>query len=118
MLGLFAYTGVLLAVSLALPQEWWSSTSPHFLLAIGLVAAWRYSWGATHLVRSLIYRKIVLPRLRKQADALGHDGMPEHLYLLPTSFRIDTDTTHAEIGRAASRARVGRYVWISVVAVS
>jgi len=98
--GLLWYAVALLAISLAMPTELFNPQSTHFLLAIGFVAAWRYIWAAVHLVRSLIYRKIVFPRLRRKMDVMGEAGLPSHAYLLLTSFRIDTQTT-TEVYRAA-----------------
>lgn len=100
MSGLLGYAVLLLAISLAMPSELFNPQSAHFLLALGFIASWRYLWAATHLARSLIYRKMVFPRLRRQADDMGQDGMPTHCYLLLTSFRIDTETS-AEVYRAA-----------------
>lgn len=93
MLGLYAYAAVLAAISLILPREWFQSTDSQFVLAVGSIAIWRYGWGLTHLVRANIYNHIVFPRWRRAADALGRDGLPSHVYLLVTSFRIDTETT-------------------------
>lgn len=103
--GLIAYAAILAAVGLAAPAAWWDPHAPGFLLTLGLIAAWRYSWGAVHFVRSLIYRLVVFPPLRRRASALGREGMPSHVYLLLTSFRIDTETTR-EVYSAAMREAV------------
>ncbi|MGF1623398.1 MAG: glycosyltransferase [Alphaproteobacteria bacterium] len=77
---------------LQLPPVVLDPQSVQFLFLIGAVGLWRYSWGATHLVRSMIYRGLVFPRWRAQAERIG-DAKPSHLYLLVTSFRISTETT-------------------------
>ncbi|HEY9216598.1 MAG TPA: glycosyltransferase [Phenylobacterium sp.] len=100
MAGMVIYAAVLVALALVLPLEWWDKRASHVLLGIGAISAWRYSWGATNLARSLIYRFVVFPPMRRKADALGDAGMPSHIYLLLTSFRIDTETT-SEVYRAA-----------------
>jgi mannuronan synthase len=102
--GLLLYGLVLLALGVAAPSSWWDPHAPGFLLALGLIAAWRYSWGAVHLARALIFRKIVFPRLRRQAEALGEGGLPSHTYLLLTSFRIDTETTREVYSAALEEA--------------
>lgn len=93
MLGLAIYALVVAVIGAAAPQSWWDPQSSGYLLAFGVVALWRYGWGMTHFVRFLIYTKLVFPGLRRRADTLGGDGMPGHVYLLLTSFRIDTETT-------------------------
>lgn len=87
------YVATLGVLILQLPPVMLDSQSQQFLLIIGIFGVWRYSWGATHLVRSVIYRKLVFPRWRKQAIATGDAARPSHLYLLVTSFRIPTETT-------------------------
>ncbi|WP_439816428.1 glycosyltransferase [Zavarzinia sp. CC-PAN008] len=93
MFGLAIYALVLTVLVLATPTDLWDPASHQFIFLIGAVAAWRYSWGALHLVRSLVYRLVVFPRWRRRAAALPDGGRPPHVYLLLTSFRIDTDTT-------------------------
>lgn len=82
--------GVLAAL---LPSTAWDPRTAQFLFVIGTIGMWRYGWGALHLVRSLIYRGWVFPKWRAAANALGDEGMPSHVYLLVTSFRIDGETT-------------------------
>jgi glycosyltransferase Alg8 len=89
----FLYVTTLGWLVLQLPPVMLDSRSQQFVLIVGIVGLWRYSWGGVHLVRSLIYRRIVFPRWRAQADALGDTARPGHLYLLVTSFRIPTGTT-------------------------
>lgn len=115
MAGLFIYAAVLLAVSLAAPREWWDTRSTHFLLILGLIASLRYTWAAIHLVRSIIYRYLVFPRMRREAEALGDAAMPPMVYLLLTSFRIDTETTR-EVYSAAIREAIAAGPQVMIVA--
>ncbi|WP_031235883.1 glycosyltransferase [Asticcacaulis sp. AC402] len=115
MTGLLGYALVLLAISLAMPTELFNQQSAHFLLAIGVIASWRYIWAATHLVRSLIYSHIVFPRLRREADGMGVAGMPTHAYLLVTSFRIDTETS-TDVYRAAIEEAARTEIPVTIVA--
>ena len=93
MSGLFIIILVLVSVGLILPPTWWDGASPDFLFLIGAIGIWRYGWGLVHLVRSLIYRRIVFPRMRRHVEGLGEAAQPSHVYLLVTSFRIPRDTT-------------------------
>jgi glycosyltransferase Alg8 len=104
MLGLLVYGALLLLVSLLLPAVLWDTRSPFFLLALGTVALFRYAWGATHILRAIIYRKLVFPSMRRQADAMGVEGLPSKIYLLMTSFRIDTETTRLVYAAAIREA--------------
>ena len=100
MSGLFLYALVLVAAGFAVPPQWWDGASPEFLLLVGGIALWRYGWGALHLCRSLIYRHLVFPAMRERVDALGAAGMPGHVYLLITSYRIPPATSN-RVYRAA-----------------
>lgn len=102
-------------LGLALPPSAWNPESAQFLLIVGTIGMWRYCWAALHLVRSLIYRKIVFPRWRARADALGDAAMPSHVYLLVTSFRIDSETTR-KVYDAAIREAINCGVPATVVA--
>lgn len=91
--GFAAYTLLLVAVVAMLPPMALDPESKMFIFVIGGLAMWRYSWGLVHYVRHLIYRFSVFPRMRKKAEASGDTFMPPHVYLLVTSFRIETETT-------------------------
>ncbi|MCC6597501.1 MAG: glycosyltransferase [Alphaproteobacteria bacterium] len=91
--GHILYLSALAAFTLALPQSVFDPASRDFILLIGFIAVWRYSWWGVNLVRFLIYTKLVFPKWRKQADEAGAELLPPHVYLLVTSFRIDSETT-------------------------
>jgi glycosyltransferase Alg8 len=65
----------------------------HFAIIVGVVGLWRYSWGALHFIRSLIFRYVVYPRLCRRIGRDSDVHRPPHVFLLITSFRIDTETT-------------------------
>ena len=93
MLGHLLYIlGVLIFASL-LPDAVWHPGTVEFLFVIGVIGMWRYGWGANHILRSVIYRGLIFPKWRKKLDDMGDDAMPDHVMLMVTSFRIDTDTT-------------------------
>ncbi len=91
--GFILYTLILVGAIFLLPPDALDPNSKKFILLIGILAAWRYSWGLLHFVRSYIYRKFVFPRLRIAADRNIQNLLPPHMYLLVTSFRIDGLTT-------------------------
>jgi glycosyltransferase Alg8 len=96
--GLTGFALYTLALGLAvymLPAEKLDPASASFLIALGSLAVWRYSWGLVHFARAGIFRKLVFPQLRRQADKQGNSLMPSHVYLLVTSYRIQTETTIA-----------------------
>jgi mannuronan synthase len=64
--------------------------SSALILSIGLLAAWRWSWGAIHMVRGMLYRMWIFPRIRRQADLCAK---PAQLLLLITSYRISHEVT-------------------------
>ncbi len=88
-----AYLLLLLATACMLPEAVWDPNAKEFMFLFGGIAVWRYSWGLTNLVRFFIYTKHTFPRWRRTAEAMGKEGLPPHLYLLVTSFRIGTETT-------------------------
>jgi glycosyltransferase Alg8 len=100
--GFTVYTLGLIAGACLLPPVALQPGSHHFIFLIGTLATWRYSWGLTHFVRALIYQKHIFPRLRARMTRHEETLMPSHIYLLITSFRIDSDTS-IEVYRAAIR---------------
>lgn len=100
MSGIILFALALVAAGLAVPPGWWDGASPEFLLLIGAVGAWRYGWGLLHLCRSLIYRHVVFPRMRRRVEAAGEALQPGHVFLLLTSFSIPASTT-TRVYRAA-----------------
>src|SRR5688572_8223940 len=93
LMGFGVYTALLLFAAWQLPAEAFQPASKQFILVAGALAAWRYSWGLLHFIRSFIYRKRVFPRLRAMALRDEPTLLPPHVYLLITSFRIDAETS-------------------------
>ncbi len=91
--GWLFYCLALMLLALALPQTVFDSESKDFILLLGAVGIWRYSMGAIHYVRGLIFLYLVFPHYRRQARKLGEAAQPSHVFLLVTSFRIDALTT-------------------------
>jgi glycosyltransferase Alg8 len=90
--GWLFYLCLLMLIALALPHTIFDHESKDFLLVIGVVGIWRYSMGAIHFLRGLVFLYVVFPyyrrKLRRQ-DAAA----PSHLFLMVTSFRIDAVAT-------------------------
>ncbi|WP_437880542.1 glycosyltransferase family 2 protein [Pseudomonas sp. LRF_L74] len=91
--GWLFYVSILLGAAVLLPHDVFDPSSKEFLFILGAVGIWRYSMGAIHYVRGLIFLYIVFPHYRRQARKLGDSADPSHVFLLVTSFRIDALTT-------------------------
>lgn len=92
-LGFFIYTLFLIAAALHLPDLKITKGSEEFLFIIGGLALWRYSWGAVHFIRAMIYKNFTFPKYRKLEQRYSEDLLPSKIYLLVTSFRIESDTS-------------------------
>lgn len=91
--GFVLYSLCLILAVLSLPDVALTPGSKQFILIIGIIALWRYSWGLTHFIRALIYKNIVFPKYRRIERQNANDLMPSKIYLLVTSFRIESQTT-------------------------
>jgi glycosyltransferase Alg8 len=92
----FAYAFTMIVTAAHLPREAFEPLSDVFILSIGLIGVWRYSWWLTHFVRSVIYRRFHFPRLRRAADAVARKGYkPGHVFVLSTSYRMAPQVTYA-----------------------
>ncbi|MBN8521131.1 MAG: glycosyltransferase family 2 protein [Alphaproteobacteria bacterium] len=114
-LGLGIFTLALVTAIFSLPPVALDASSKQFIFVIGALAAWRYSWGAVHFIRAMIYKNWVFPKYRRIADHLGADVMPSHIYLLITSFRIDGQTS-LEVFRATIREAIACDIPATIVA--
>lgn len=114
-LGFVVYTVALIIAASFLPPVAFEPGAEQFILVVGFLALWRYSWGLYHYVRHWIYRKAVFPNIRAQIDADTDALMPSKIYLLVTSFRIEVDTT-IEVFKAAIAEAINCGVEATVVA--
>lgn len=48
-------------IALALPSDIFDSQSKHFIFLVGAVGIWRYSMGATHFIRGMVFLYGVYP---------------------------------------------------------
>lgn len=65
--GHILYLSVLAAYTVMLPSSVFDPESRDYLLLIGFIAFWRYTWWGINLMRFLIYTRIVFPKWRKEA---------------------------------------------------
>lgn len=101
------------ALALYAPEAVWQPGTREFFVLLGALGVWRYSWSAVHIVRSLIYRRRDFPRLRREAEQLGMDAYPSHVYILISSFRIRAeDTVRVYQAAIAEAIRYGHPVTI------
>ena len=100
------YGTALMLLALALPATVFDPQSRAFFLLLGGVGIWRYSMGAVHYLRGLLFLYLVFPWYRRQARKLGEAAAPSHVFLLVTSFRIDALTT-AQVYRAVIEEAIG-----------
>jgi glycosyltransferase Alg8 len=63
-----------------------------FCSACPIIGIWRWSWAGLHVVRALIYRHWVFPRIRARAASAPK---PPQLLILVTSYRIASELNHA-----------------------
>src|SRR3990167_8466824 len=91
--GWLFYLSLLMGIAMALPASTFDSDSKDFIFLIGFIGIWRYSMGATHFVRGMLFLYVVYPHLRRKVRKLGDAANPSHVFLMVTSFRIDALTT-------------------------
>jgi mannuronan synthase len=113
--GWMLYLWVVLALADALPRDAFDPHDRHFLLLIGGIGIWRYGLGIIHFLRAMLFTRVVFPRAREAAEALGNDGLPPHAYFLVTSYRIESETT-ANVYRAAMAEAAGCGVPATLIA--
>lgn len=64
------------------------------IISFGFIGIWRYCWWLNHVIRSLIYGRIVFPRRRLAANQLWESGWrPQRLMFMMTTFKESQSTT-------------------------
>jgi len=58
----------LLMLSL-IPQRALTPTDAAFMISLGLLGLWRWTWGGYHLLRAFIYTRVLFPLIRTRAEA-------------------------------------------------
>ncbi|WP_334175265.1 glycosyltransferase [Pseudoxanthobacter sp.] len=72
------------------------------VFALGAVGIWRWSWAILHFIRGAIFRRLVFPRIRRQAAAAPK---PVHLYMLVTSYHMSAELNAAVYKRVFEEVR-------------
>lgn len=107
------YALALTALALHAPAAIWSPEARAFLVVIGTVGAWRWSWGFVHLARSLWYRRRVFARWRRAVERLAAHAADDtgrlrllgpEAFVVVTSYRIRSETTAAMLRAAVAEA--------------
>lgn len=83
---------VLVALIAAVPADVFDPVGDSFLLSIGIIGVWRYSWWSFHALRAWTYLRFRFPRIR-QAVAAANVDKASHVYCLVTSYAIEADVT-------------------------
>ncbi|WP_191060355.1 glycosyltransferase [Geminicoccus harenae] len=94
---LLAHFLVVAIAVLLVPESAVRAVGHEILFLTGGIGIWRYGWGLVHVVRGLVWRRLVFPDLRERADALAArpEASGNELFLIVTSYRIELDTTLA-----------------------
>ena len=74
--GWLLYMSLLMLIALALPADIFDSQSKHFIFLVGAVGIWRYSMGATHFIRGMIFLYGVYPYLRRKVQKASAEDFP------------------------------------------
>ncbi len=114
--GWLLYLAVLFVGALLLPQSAFDSQHAHYWVALGSIGVWRYSLGAIHFTRAMWFLRSRFPKLKKQAAALQAKGAAvPPVYLMVTSFRIETGTS-AAVYRAVIEQAMAWHGPVTIVA--
>ena len=114
--GLFVYVALIAIGLLALPTQLVDGISRQVVFTIGALGAWRFGWWMTHVVRALIFGRIVYPRMRRAADRAWAEGArPGRLHVMMTTFRERPEITTAVVRSIIAEARataLGTTIWL------
>ena len=86
-----AYLLIVLILFVVLPIDIINPSSHNFILIVGFIAIWRYTWGLNHLIRALIYQYWAYPKWRNNAQI--NDWRAPHIYLVVPSYKVDENIT-------------------------
>ncbi len=91
---LYLYLAALFFLVTFLPNNLWSTETKTLIIALGIIGLWRWGWWSVHVIRSLIYRYIRFPRMRKDADKLWTSGWrPEEVIYMMTTYKEEKEIT-------------------------
>jgi glycosyltransferase Alg8 len=90
--GWVALLGAVLLLFGLLPHDLADQVAIEGVIALGAIGLWRWGWGGVHLLRAYLYRRLVFPRLRAEAETVR---LPPAVYVIVTSYRIEPDMNAA-----------------------
>ncbi|MBX2885867.1 MAG: glycosyltransferase family 2 protein [Granulosicoccus sp.] len=93
LVGWLCLAALLLFMVRTVPPLAESEVTYKFFFLLGALGIWRYGMAALNFVRGMYFLYLVYPRHCRQIDAMGSAADPDALFVLVTSFRIDTPTT-------------------------
>jgi glycosyltransferase Alg8 len=108
-----AYIALLIGLVLNAPGALWHPENRSFIVVVGVIGLWRYSWGMLHFLRSLWYRRVTFRHRRKLVDRLlvraeaagaGDSVRVPEVWIVVTSFRIRAETAAAVFEAALREA--------------
>lgn len=91
--GTIAFFAAFLLLGAVLWDDIVAAGSRRAVVVLGAIGVWRYGWAGIHLVRSLIYRRVRFPVLRRDADQVAERELVPHVFFLVTSYRIDAEVS-------------------------
>lgn len=83
---------VLTILLVMVPADVFDPLDDTFVLSIGVIGIWRYSWWSVHALRAWSYLRFRFPRIRSAVDA-ANVAKASHVYCLVTSYAIDPAVT-------------------------
>jgi glycosyltransferase Alg8 len=102
-------------VAFLIPYKEFDPYQKQLIFFLGAVGIWRYTWFATNIIRSLIYRKIKFKKIRRLEQEAGDEIDPEHVFILITTFRIGTSVS-VEVYRAAIKEAINCGYEVTLIA--
>jgi len=89
-----------------LPNRVWGTADSLLIVTLGPLAIWRYGWWFLHLVRSIVYARLVFPKLRRRAEKAWSDGWrPPFLHFLVPTYRERPEITERVLESIFSECR-------------
>ena len=113
---LLVLIGLVVWAFMTVPNGLFDPATRTVIATLGFLAVWRYSWWATHAVRSERYGRRVYPAKRRRARAVWDSGWrPEGVHFMMTTYREDPEITRRVIDSIADQVRetgIPGHVWV------
>jgi glycosyltransferase Alg8 len=104
--GVLVYISVITIGLLSTPSRFYDEISHDVVVTLGAFGVWRFGWWGTHLVRAIIYSRIVYPRMRRAARKIwDQGGRPTGIHFMITTFLERPETTLQVIRSVLHEAR-------------